>query len=88
MAANSVVGGPIRLSLLSIRMKKIQSNLMGIFRRLMAATSTVHGPIWLNFELIRNCIVAPFTCKNEKYPIKNEDARMFDFSVAQGQVTL
>ena len=59
----------------------------------MAANSAVLGPIWPNFELVRDVIDVLVTCKYEKDPIKNEGARVditlySIFSDAQGQITL
>ena len=58
-----------------------------------AANSAVLGPIWSNFELVRDVMDVLFTCKYEEDPIKNEGARVFttlysNFSDAQGQITL
>ena len=58
-----------------------------------AANSTVLGPIWPNFELVRDVMGVLVTCKYEEYPIKNEGARVdttlcSNFSDAQGQITL
>ena len=67
---------------------------MGFFaRRSRAANSAVHGPIWSNFELVRDFIVVLLTCKNEEDPIKNRGARVFttlyiNFLDAQEQITL
>ena len=67
---------------------------MAIFsRRSRAANTAVHGQIWSNFELVQAFMVVLVTCKNEKDPIKNENARVFttlyiNFSDAQGQITL
>ena len=47
------------------------------FRCSRAANSTVLGPIWPNFELIRDVINVLVTCKNEEDSIKNEGARVF-----------
>ena len=63
------------------------------FRRSMAANSAVLGPIWPNFELVRDVIDVLVTCKYEEDPIKNEGARVVttlysNFSDAQGQITL
>ena len=53
---------------------------MGDFsRRPMAANSAVLGPIWPNFELVRDIIDALVTCKYEEDRIKNEGARVFTF---------
>ena len=62
-------------------------------RRSRAAYSTVHGPIWSNFELVQDFMVVLLTCKNEEYPIKNKGARLFttlyiNFSDVQGQIIL
>ena len=46
------------------------------YRRSMAANSAVLGPIWPNFELVRDVIDVLITCKNEEDPIKNEGARV------------
>ena len=58
-----------------------------------AANSAVLGPIWPNFELVRDVMDVLVTCKYEKDPIKNEGARVVtplysNFSDAQGQITL
>ena len=63
------------------------------FRRSRAANSEVSGGILPKFELIQAFIVVLVTCKNEENPIKNEGAKvltslLFDFSDAQGQLTL
>ena len=64
-----------------------------ISRRSRAANSAVLGPIWSNFELVRDAIDVLVTCKFEEDPIKNRCARVFttlyvNFSDAQGQITL
>ena len=46
------------------------------FIRSRAAKSAVLGPIWLNFELVRDVIDVFITCKYEEDPIKNENARV------------
>ena len=67
---------------------------MGDFsRHPRAANSAVLGPIWPNFELIRDVMDVLVTCKYEEDPIKNRGARVFttlyvNFSDAQGQITL
>ena len=58
-----------------------------------AANSAVLGPIWPNFELVRDVMDVLITCKYEEDPIKNRGARVFttlyiNFSDAQGQITL
>ena len=35
------------------------------------------GPIWPNFELVRDVMDVLVTCKYEEDPIKNETARVF-----------
>ena len=66
---------------------------MEIFsRRSRADTSTVLGLIWPNFELVRDVIDVLVTCKYEKYPIKNEGARVVttlyvNILDAKGQIT-
>ena len=62
-------------------------------RRSRAANSSVLGPIWPNFKLIRDVMDVLITCKYEEDPIKNEGARVLttlyiNFSDAQGQITL
>ena len=44
-------------------------------RRSKAANSAVLGPIWPNFELVRDVIDVLLNCKYEEDPIKNEGAR-------------
>ena len=41
-----------------------------------AANSAVLGPIWPNFELVRDLMDVLVTCKYEEDPIKNEGARV------------
>ena len=51
---------------------------MGIFSRCpRAVNSAVLGPIWPNFELVRDVINVLVTYKYEEDPIKNEGARVF-----------
>ena len=61
--------------------------------RSRAANSAVRGPIWPNFELVRDAIDVFITCQYEEDPIKNRGARVFttlyiNFADAQGQITL
>ena len=42
----------------------------------MTVNFTALGPIWPNFELVRDIIVVLVTCKIEEDPIKNEGARV------------
>ena len=94
-------------SLFLARMKRFQSTMKALewsqhfthcksigifFRRSRAANSVVHGPIWQNFETIRDFMVVLVSCKNEEDPIKKQGARVFtalyiNFSDAQGQIT-
>ena len=65
----------------------------GVSRRSRAANSAVLGPIWPNFELVRDLMNVLITCKYEEDPIKNEGARVvttlyINISDAQGQITL
>ena len=46
-------------------------------RRSRAVNSAVLGPIWPNFELVRNLMDVLVTCKYEEDPIKKEGARVF-----------
>ena len=79
------------MSLLLARMRMIESKMkelecsqdfshyksMGIFsRRSRAANSAVLGPIWPNFELVRDAMDVLVTCKYEEDQIKNEGARV------------
>ena len=62
---------------------------MGIFQTLKG----VLGPIWPNFELLRDVMDVLVTCQYEEDPIKNRGARFLttlyiNFSDAQGQITL
>ena len=45
-------------------------------RRSRAANSAVLGPIWPNFELVRDVMNVLVTCKYEEDPIENEGARV------------
>ena len=63
------------------------------FRRSRAANSAVLGPIWPNFEFVRDVMDVLVTCKYEEDRIKNRGARVsttlyVKFSDAQGQMTL
>ena len=75
---------PARMRMIDSKMKELEcsqdfSNYksMGDFsRRSRAANSAVLGPIWPNFELVRDVIDVLVTCKYEEDPIKNEGARV------------
>ena len=61
-------------------------------RRPRAANSAVLGPIWPNFELVRDVMDVLVTCKFEEYPIKKEGARVvttlyINILDAKGQIT-
>ena len=45
-------------------------------RRSRAANSAVLGPIWPNFEVVRDIMNVLVTCRYEEDPIKNEGARV------------
>ena len=92
---------PARMRMIESKMKELKCSqdfshykYMGIFFRCpRAANSAVLGPIWPNFELVRDVINVLVTCKYEEDPIKNEGARVLTtlnihFSDAQGQITL
>ena len=42
-----------------------------------AANYAVLGPIWSNYELVREVLNVLVTCKYEEDPIKNEGAKVF-----------
>ena len=92
---------PARMKKIQLKMKALECSQdfshyksMGIFsRRSRAANSAVLGPIWPNFELVRDVINVLVTCKYGEDPIKNRGARVFttlyvNFSDAQGHITL
>ena len=45
-------------------------------RRSRAAYSAVLGPMWPNFEVVRDVMDVLVTCKYDEDPIKNEGARV------------
>ena len=75
---------PARMRMIDLKMKELECSqdfshykAMGIFaRRSRAANSAVLGPIWPNFELVRDVMNVLVTCKYKKDPIKNEGARV------------
>ena len=94
---------PERMRLIKSKMKVLRvftrflpnNKSMGIFPDAQGqlANSAVLGPIWPNFELVRDVMDVLVTCKYEEDPIKNEGARVVTtlyskFSDAQGQITL
>ena len=49
-----------------------------VFTRFLPLTnSEILGPIWPNFELVRDVMDALVTCKYKEDPIKSEGARVF-----------
>ena len=75
---------PARMRIIELQIKELECSQdfshyksMGIFsRRSRAVNSAVLGPIWPNFELVRDVIDVLVTCKYEEDPIKNEGARV------------
>ena len=71
---------PARMRLIKSKMKELECSQdfshyksMGIFsRRSRAANSAVLGPIWPNFELVRDVIDVLVTCQYEEDPIKKK----------------
>ena len=71
---------PARMRMIDSKMKELEWSQdfshyksMGIFQ---IANSAVLGPIWPNFELVRDLMDILVTCKYEGDPIKNEGARV------------
>ena len=88
---------PARMKRIQLKMKALEcsqdfSHYGDFSRRSRAANSAVLGPIWPNFELVRDVIDVLFTCKYEEDPIQNEGARvittLYSNFDAQGQITL
>ena len=75
---------PARMRMIDSKMKELEWSqdfshykYMGNFsNRSRAANSAVLGPIWPNFELVRDLMNVLVTCKYEEDPIKNEGARV------------
>ena len=75
---------PARMRMTESKMKEIECSQdfsryksMGDFsRRSRAANTAVLGPIWPNFELVRNVMDVLVTCKYEEDPIQNKGARV------------
>ena len=88
---------PARMRLIKSKMQELECSQdfshyksMGIFPD---AKGQLLGPIWPNFELVRDVMDVLIICKYEEDPIKNRGARVFttlyiNFSDAQGQITL
>ena len=74
---------PARMRMIDSKMKELECSQdfshyksMAFSRRSRAANSAVLGPIWPNFELVRDVMDVLVTCKYEEDPIKNEGARV------------
>ena len=75
---------PARMRMIDSKMKELECSQdfshyksMGIFPGAQGqANSAVLGPIWPNFELVRDVMDVLVTCKYEEDPIKNEGARV------------
>ena len=57
-------------------------SLSEFFIRSRAANSAVLGPIWPNFELVRDVMNVLVTCKYEEDPTKKEGARVLMICIA------
>ena len=73
---------PAKMRMIESKMKECSQNFshyksMVFSRRSRAANSAVLGPIYPNFELVRDVIDVLDTCKYEEDPIKNEGAKVF-----------
>ena len=92
---------PARMKKIQLKMKAIECSQdfshyksMGIFPDAQGpANSAVFGPIWPNFEVVRDVMDVLVTYKYEEDPIINEGAGVVttlksNFSDAQGQITL
>ena len=74
---------PARMRMIKSKIKELECSQyfshyksMGDFsRRSRAANSAVLGPIWPNFEVVRDVMDVLVTCKYEEDPIKNEGTR-------------
>ena len=77
---------PARMRMIDSKMKELECSQdfshyksMGIFpdaQGQLTPQSAVLGPIWPNFELVRDVMNVLVTCKYEEDPIKNEGARV------------
>ena len=91
---------PARIRFIKSKMKELECSQdfshyksMGIFPDAQGQLTPLLGPIWPNFELVRDLMDVLITCKYEEDPIKNEGARVvttlcINISDAQGQITL
>ena len=89
---------PARMRMIDSKLKELECSqyffhfYRDFSRRSRAANSAVLGPIWPNFELVRDVMNVLITCQYEEDPIKNRGARVFtilyiNISDAQGQIT-
>ena len=74
---------PARMRMIDSKMKELECSQdfshyksMDFSRRSRAANSAVLGPIWPNFELVRDVMDVLVTCNYHEDPIKNEGARV------------
>ena len=74
---------PARMRMIESKMKELECSQdfshykpMGFSRCSIEDNSAVLGPIWPNFELVRDLINVLVTCKYEEDLIKNEGARV------------
>ena len=67
---------PARMRMIDSKMKELECSQDFSHYKSMAAYSAVLGPIWPNFELVRDVIDVLVTCKYEEDPIQNEGARV------------
>ena len=68
---------PARMEVIHTKMKELEcSQDFSHYKSMGAANSAVLGPIWPNFELVRDVMNVLLTCKYEEDPIKNEGARV------------
>ena len=74
---------PARMRMIDSKMKELEFShdfsyykSMGIFPDAQGQLTAVLGPIWPNFELVRDAFDVLVTCKYEEDPIKNEGARV------------
>ena len=83
---------PTRMKMIHTKMKELEFHKISSIISLWGANSTVLGPIWPNFKLVRDVMDVLVTCKYEEYPIKNEGARVvttlyINILDAKGQIT-
>ena len=84
---------PARMRLIKSKMKELECSQDFSHYKSMGIFPDAQGPIWPNFELVRDVMDVLITCKYEEDQIKNRGAGVFTtlnikFSDAQGQITL